>query len=274
MSKESDEKRELLKLKQGIIEESDIIEEDVHEQPEEQTVVKKIDNFFYRNKWYATAGIFFAAVGIFLVHQLITREQPDLTVILAVSDSSKAPGLYQKVNDIELALEQYCPDFDGNGYVHVAVYNIDLTKTGDMQYIQSNTAKFYGEIERGVAELFICDADLLTSEKASEDYNPDNETMELTYENMFSDIGKALDMPEYDGKLRIDLLDTQFVYDAKWENSCPDTLAFSIRREEPGMVSYANSAEYQKRAKEVLKNILTGNKVNESKSLNSSGQGE
>ena len=95
MSKESDEKRELLKLKQGIIEDSDIIEQDVHEEPEKQTAVKKIDNFFYRNKWFVVAGVFFAAVAIFLVQQMLSREQPDLTVILAVSDTSKAPGLYQ-----------------------------------------------------------------------------------------------------------------------------------------------------------------------------------
>ena len=274
MSKESDEKRELLKLKQGLIEDSDIIEQDVHEEQEELTAVKKIDNFFYRNKWFVVAGVFFAAVAVFLVHQMLSREQPDLTVILAVSDTSKAPGLYQKVNDIELALEQYCPDFDGNGYVHVAVYSIDLTKSGNMQYIQSNTAKFYGEIERGVAELYICDADLLTSERASEEYDPDDESMTLTYENMFSDIGEALGIPEYNGKLRIDLNDTEFVYAAKWENSCPDTLAFSIRREIPGMVSYSKSGEYQKRAKEVLTNILTGSKVNEAAENNSSEQGE
>lgn len=274
MSKESDEKRELLKLKQGIISESKVIEQDVHEQPEKQTVAKKIDNFFFRNKWFVAVGAFFAAVGFFLVYQAVTREQPDLTVILAVSDTSKAPGLYLKVNDIELALEKYCPDFDGNGYVHVAVYSIDLTKSGNMQYVQSNTAKFYGEIERGVAELYICDADLLTGETSTEDYDPDENTIALTYENMFSDIGKALEMPEYNGKLRVDLKDTGFVYDAKWENSCPDTLAFSVRREEPGMVSYSKSEEYQKRAKEVLKNILTGNKVNDTEVGSSTMQGE
>lgn len=93
MSKESDEKRELLKLKQGIISESEVIEQDVHEQPEKQTVVKKIDNFFFRNKWFVAAGVFFAAVGFFLVYQAVTREQPDLTVILAVSDTSKAGPL-------------------------------------------------------------------------------------------------------------------------------------------------------------------------------------
>ena len=40
------------------------------------------------------------------------------------------------------------------------------------------------------------------------------------------------------------------------------------------MISYKNSAEYQKRAKEVLTNILTGNKVNEAAENNSSEQGE
>ena len=63
MSKESDEKRELLKLKQGIISESEVIEQDVHEQPEKQTVAKKIDNFFFRNKWFVAAGAFFAAAA-------------------------------------------------------------------------------------------------------------------------------------------------------------------------------------------------------------------
>ena len=222
MSKESDEKRELLKLKQGIISESEVIEQDVHEQPEKADCCQENRQLFSS----AINGLlrqahFFAAVGFFLVYQAVTREQPDLTVILAVSDTSKAPGLYQKINDIELALEKYCPDFDGNGYVHVAVYSIDLTKSGNMQYIQSNTAKFYGEIERGVAELYICDADLLTGETSTEDYDPDDNTIALTYENMFSDIGKALEMPEYNGKLRIDLKDTGFVYDAKWEKFLP-----------------------------------------------------
>lgn len=275
MSKESDEKRELLKLKQGIIDESEIIEQDVHEQPEDMTAVKKIDNFFYRNKWFVLVGVFFAAVAIFLAYQIFSREEPDLSVMLVISDSEKAPGLYQKVNDIELALERYCPDFDNNGYVHVAVYFIDLTKGADMQYVQTNNAKLYGEIERGVSELYICDDEIFSTNKATEEYDPDAiYENPNTYETMFSDIGKVLDLSEYDGQLRAPLRDTQFVNDAKWENSCPDTLAFSIRREEEGMISYKRSEEYQKRAKEVLKNILTGNKVNETVIGDTTAQGE
>lgn len=275
MSKESDEKRELLKLKQGIIEDSDIIEQDVHEQAEEMTAVKKVDNFFYRNKWFVLAGVFFAAVAIFLTYQIVAREDPDLSVMLVISDTEKAPGLYQKVNDIELALEQYCPDFDNNGYVHVAVYFIDLTKGPDMQYVQTNNAKLYGEIERGVSELYICDEDIFNTNKSADENDPDKiYENPNTYETMFSDIGKELGLSEYDGKLRVNLNDTQFVYDAKWENSCPDALAFSVRREEEGMISYKHSAEYQRRAKEVLKNILTDNKVNETVVGDTTEQGE
>ena len=79
MSKESDEKRELLKLKQGIISESEVIEQDVHEHPEKQTVAKKIDNFFFRNKWFVAVGVFFVAVGFFLVYQAVTIWLPSFT---------------------------------------------------------------------------------------------------------------------------------------------------------------------------------------------------
>lgn len=261
MSKESDEKRELLKLKQGLIEESDIIEEDVHEEIEKPKGFKWIENFMYRNKWYFVAAVFFISLLGFMTYQLLSKESADLTVIVAISDSEKTPDVYRKVNDLELAFEQYCPDFDGNGKVHVDVYHIDLTKNSDMQYVQANTAKFYGEIERGQAELFICDPDILSTAETAADYDPD--TTVITYDMMFADIGEATGLEEYNGIKRVSVKDTAFAADAKWENSCPDTLAFSIREEKEGMVSYNASKESQLRAKEVLKNILTGNKVNE-----------
>ena len=268
MSKESDEKRELLKLKQGLIEQSDIIEEDVHEEIVKPTGFKWIENFMYRNKWYFLAAVFAISLLGFMTYQLLSKESADLTVIVAISDSAKTPNIYQKVNDLELAFEQYCPDFDGNGKVHVDVYHIDLTKNSNMQYVQVNTAKFYGEIERGQAELYICDPDILSTVGSSVDYDP--ESTVITYDMMFADIGEATGLEEYKGIKRVSVRDTAFATDAKWENSCPETLAFSIREEKEGMVSYNASKESQIRAKEVLRNILTGNKVNETQTESSS----
>ena len=113
--------------------------------------------------------------------------------------------------------------------------------------------------------MYICDEDIFTTEKAPEEYDPSQDYIDtdVSYETMFADLGEALNMSEYNGKLRIPLRGTEFAKDAKWESSCPDTLAFSVRLEKEGMISYKNSAEYQKRAKEVLTNIVTDNKINQ-----------
>lgn len=261
MSKESDEKRELLKLKQGLIDESDIIEENKHEVIEKPRGLKWVENFFYRNKWYFIASVFAIAVLGLMFYQFFSKEAADLTVMLVTSDTEKTPNLYQKEKDIELALEQYCPDYDNNGNIHVAVYYIDLTKTGgDSQYIMSNQTKFYGEIERGIAELFICDNMIFAN-------GEDEETAKKNFESMFIDVGQITGDEQYSGEYMIKLKDTEFAKDAKWENSCPDVLGLCVRCEEEGMISFSDKAvQNNKRAQEVFNNIISGNKLHEIKS--------
>ena len=260
MSRQSDEKRELLKLKQGLIEESDIIEENKHEVTEKPRGFKRIEDFMYRNKWYFFMAVFFIAVGVFLIYQTFSREAADLTVMLVTSNTENTPNFYQKQHDLELALEQYCPDYDNNGNIHVAVYFIDLTKTGgDTQYTMSNDAKFYGEIERGVAELFICDDKIFTN-------GGDDKTAKENFENMFIDVGKITGDGQYSGQYMIKLKDTALAAEAKWESSCPEVLGLCVRREEEGMISYSeNSLKNNERAQEVFNNIISGNRLHEIK---------
>ncbi|MDE5861340.1 MAG: hypothetical protein K2H28_04020, partial [Ruminococcus sp.] len=56
------ERLELIRLKQGVIEESETIRE---EHPEEikLSVWRKIRNFFYHNKWWLFLAIFFVALA-------------------------------------------------------------------------------------------------------------------------------------------------------------------------------------------------------------------
>lgn len=258
MSRETDEKRELLKLKQGLIEQSDIIETDVKPEPVKLTPAKWIENFLYRNKFYVLAAAFMIFVAVVLLTQLLTKEAPDIRVLVVSSDREKTPTLYQKINDIELALEQYCPDFDNNGNVHVEVYYMDLSVTADSQYNYTNSAKFFGEIELGVAQLFICDTGIFGTTSDAEDA-PD-------FDYMCLDIGKTLELEQYDGATNIPLLSTEFVKDAKWESTCPDVLGFSLKNEREGLISYSDKAlKNNEKAREVLKNILTNNKINEPK---------
>ncbi len=269
MSKQTDEKRELLKLKQGLIEKSDMIEQEIHEEIEKPKGMKRIENYFYRNKWYAIATVFLAFVVIFMGIQMFTREKADLSVMLVTSDNEKTPLLSQKVKDIEQALEMYCPDFDSNGYVHVDVLFVDISPSNDTQLMQSNSTKLFGEIQRGVSELYICDRNIFYTEETVTYDEVGQEGGAADYSSFFADIGEAVGLSEYNGTNFIKIAGTQFAADAKWENSCPEVLGFSIRKEEEGMISYEASQPYQQRAKQVLYNILTGNVVNETAAASS-----
>ncbi len=258
MSKQTDEKRELLKMKQGLIDESEIIERDVHTEIEKPKGFKAVEDFLYRNKWYAIAGVFLAFVIGFLVYTTVTREAADMLVLVVTSDSAKAPNVYQKVKDIELALEQYCPDYDGNGNVHVDVYHIDLTKTvADPQYVNANTTKFFSEMQMGQGQLLICDKEILGEEDETS-----GET-EAYFDSVFMDIGKISGKEEYNGITSLKLKDTAFAKDAKWENSCPEVLGFSIRKAEQGLTGYSDAnVKRNEQAQEVLNNIINGNIIN------------
>lgn len=257
MASYNDEKRELLKMKQGLIEESEIIETEADKVVmEKPTGMAAVENFIYHNKWFLIVGAFFAFVLIFLIHQTLTRENSDMTVVLVTSDSQKAPNLFHKVKDVELALEKYCPDYNKDGNVHVDVYMIDLTKSNpDPQYVNSNATKFFGEMQRGVAQLFICDTGILSS---------DDQGNEVSFDSMFKDLGKVTGADRYLGKTFISLKDTEFVKDAKWENSCPEVLGFAIRNMTSDLLGYSEDALLRnEQAGEVLNNILTGKVINE-----------
>ena len=65
-----DDKRELLKLKQGLIEESETIVEQKREVVELHGW-KKVQNFFYHYKWHVVVAVFFIAVIGFFVYDLV-----------------------------------------------------------------------------------------------------------------------------------------------------------------------------------------------------------
>jgi len=159
----NDDKRELLKLKQGLIpeEESGIAsaEKTAFEKPKGMAAVK---NFFYHNKMYIIAAVFFAIVGVYLVYSFVTRKKEDIK-ILSIATSyeglAELSGEYSgKVKEIREAFEAYTPDFDNNGYVYVANYFIDLNEDGVMPDIAyANRTKLLAEAQEGTARIIIGD---------------------------------------------------------------------------------------------------------------------
>ena len=92
------QKRELLKLKQGIIEDSDVIEVDKPQELPELHGWKKVENFFYHNKWYVIVGLLAVIFIGYITFDTLSKEKNDLYV-LAIS-TQNASGIYAKQMDI------------------------------------------------------------------------------------------------------------------------------------------------------------------------------
>lgn len=119
------ERLELLKMKQGLISESELIPEEPEKQPAPpMTAAQKISNFFYYNKLKLLIGAAVVIVLAFLITQTIFREKPDIEVLL-IGTQSNSP-LTSRSRQIELALEQCCPDLNSDDNVHVSVISVDL----------------------------------------------------------------------------------------------------------------------------------------------------
>lgn len=246
------EKRELLKLKQGLVEESDILEEK-HERITHQDLKgwAKVSNFLYHNKVpLIVLTVAALAVG-YITWQTITRERNDLYILAVTTDN--ASGLYTKLDDIETTFEKYCPDYDGNGYVHVGVNYINLsTAAGVSQYSDSENYKFSSEVFTGDSQMYITDQGII--ELMNEMANG-----EVQFFVDFSEQYPDAVLYENQG---LQVNTSEFAKEARW-TSCPDIVGIYVRDEFKNMTGNDDGAkEQRRRALEVFNNIVTGNIVN------------
>ena len=240
-----DDKRELLKLKQGLIEESETIVEQKREVVELHGW-KKVSNFFYHYKWHVIVAAFFVAVISFFVYDLVKKEQGDMRVLVVTKESETAKQVNYKTKDIELAFEKYCPDFDDSGYVHVDTYNIDLSENIQQDYMLASVTKLKGEITYGEAQLYIMD----TPSFESVIVNGDTSGF-VNIEELYPDCEQA------DGVF-YHLKGTEFSYMANYVEACPDDLFIVVRRTTDVTANKERAEKAQKRALEVLDNIING----------------
>lgn len=245
------EYRELLKLKQGLIEESEVIPQDGYVEIPKPQGTKKIENFFYHYKWRVLAIAFLVIVFGFLLVQCVTREKADLNV--AVISTTVESGIYAKLTDIEETLEKYCPDFDGNGYVHVSVNYIDLnTSGGYSEYTDAQQQKLFIQLYGGDCQMFLCDDGIL---------DIINEIAEGEFE-FFYDFSEEYPDTDFTDGNGLQLNTTEFTDLARW-STCPDFVSVYVRGVFEDMTANDKEDQQQReRALEVFGNILNGNAVN------------
>lgn len=259
------EKAELLKLRQGLTDETEEIPEQETRTYEKPKGWKAVENFFYHYKWMLGISVFAVALVTILIVQTLTREKSDLYVLLIANSSSS--GLYVKADDIETALERYCPDFDGNGTVHIAVNYIDLINKGVMsEYNDAQQSKFSAELFTGDSQLYLTDTGIISlindvsgKDTPAEPETTAEETLQIEFFVDFS--GEYPDAVLYQG-CGLQLNATGFIDEARWQG-CPDSVGLYLRDEFENMTGNNKDAiEQRRRARIVYDNIVTGNVVN------------
>lgn len=204
------ERIELMKLKSGVIDESESTIKEEHDQIRELHGFEKVQNFFYHNKVWIIFTIFIIAVAVFIFIDAARREKADLTVLMIANN-----GLETRQEELEKFFEKYTDDLDGNGYVHVDVIMIPLNShSDDYQQQNVNSTKFLAQLQGGESILVITDSNtdeefksIMTPELPKEfpnnkyvddmgmSWNMEVMAKELNFENMPNDIHLSMRTP-------------------------------------------------------------------------------
>lgn len=266
----NDDKRELLKLKQGLIEESKIIPVDEKGygdkgKYEVKGVKNKIINFFYLYKIPIICVVFTAFILAFIIFSAASVEKEDLRVLMISSDSDICSTFLLKEKDYQAALEMYTPNYDGNDYIHVNNYSIDLSPKQDANYLYVNNTKLFSEISLDVAQIYIGDKKELINITLTGEGHEENEIDEIDTSNLEIKVYEDLSLlypndPHVVDKYFYQIKGTAFAEAALYEN-CPDNIYMVLRKKREN--GDGKSAENHEKAAEVFDNIVKDNKVSE-----------
>lgn len=148
-----EERRELLKMKSGLTseEDSELTKKDAaYEKPRGKAAVA---NFWYHYKFIIIFSFITLLVVGFLIYSEASRKRDDISVMI-ITDND----LTQRTAEVEEFFEKYTDDIDGNGYVHVGIISIPLSKNLDAVTRNTYTQKFLAEIQTGEGMIVITDS--------------------------------------------------------------------------------------------------------------------
>ena len=253
--RDREERIALLKMKQGIIEESELIPENEHVEAPKLRGGAWLSNFFYHNKAFIFMGAFFVFVISVLVYQFVTNEKEDLYIAAIAFEEDSELSWY--IKDLETALERYCPDYDGNGNVHVLVNFIDRTMSDSgSQYDNAQAQKLSAEYMSAGAQLFIADEKYIKFLSSAENVDP------LYYKKIFLDLSDMCSEDMLYEGVGIRVNKTALAKEMRWEN-CPDNVIILIRAElNNGTSNAGKNAKNRENSLTVLRNILDDNIIN------------
>lgn len=165
----TDRKIELMRLKQGVIESSELVKEE-EKVEHKMTLGDTISNVWYHSKWLIIFIAFCLFAFGYITFDMVFKTKPDLTVLVLSYDDA----LYYRSEEVSSFLEGYCDDLNGDGEVNVLIYNIS-TDYSDYNTATANQAQLLSQLQSGENIMLIsdCENDFIMHDFRAE--HPDNE---------------------------------------------------------------------------------------------------
>lgn len=226
-----EERKELIKLKQGLIEDTNVVNEAEAETAVKRSLWQKFRSFIYLNKWWLVLVLIFGSIAGFLIHDLATKPSPDI-VILVICDSPKVGN----ESDLQAYIESLSEDFNGNGKVQASVYYIQLSADDYRNYA-------FGTDNKLITQLQSSDAVIVIGGKNLTDMYTDAKTGEL--EDVFMDMNELFPDNSHIKSGRFYLKGTKFAERIGIDNDdVPYDMYITIRK--PKRLLYADEKDMQK----------------------------
>lgn len=236
----AEEKVELLKLKQGVISESDKLDLKPDEK-KHYTPWQKFKNFIYHNKWWLGISTFFVLIAAFLVYDTFTTTKPDIKFMLLCNDTE----LYYRIEDIGKYFDQFTDDYNDDDKNCADILYIPISEnedTNSMGLYESSLTKLSAEFQMGETMLVIAD-------KNSAELIMPEETL-VNLEELYPDNPNVKEYGFY-------LKDTDFAELIGYtDGNIPDDIYIGIRKVTQTLTSEKEMQEHYDQAIETLDKII------------------
>lgn len=237
-----EEKIELLKIKQGIIKESDILDLSSDEK-KHYNLWQKFKNFIYHNKWWLGIFSFFILIAAFLIYDKVTTVKADINVLLLSNDTD----LYSHYKSMCDVFDSYVDDYndDEKQYVNIIYIPISDDESENTQSLygyDNNLTNLSTQFQLGETMMIIADS------KSSDLIQPENtlENLEVYFP----------DCPYVKG-YGLYLKDTKFAELIGYEeNTVPDDLYIGIRKVTTNLSSEKDTKKNHDHSIETLRKII------------------
>ncbi len=236
-----EDKLELLKLKSGVITESEKLKS--NEEEKHYTKWQKFKNFIYHSKWWLGIATFFAAVAIFLVVDTLTQTKPDLNVMLLSDDVE----LYSRYDQMTQWFQNISGDInkDGKEFVNVMYIpvsdNKESNENNEIYYYDTTLTKLSAQFQLGQSMMIIGDENCKELIEAEESL--------VNLEELFPDC------PYIDG-YRLCLSETGFAEKIGYNGELPEDIYIGLRKVTDTLMSDKDTKENYDKAYDVLKKVI------------------